>query len=138
MTLEQWHAIVDTNLSAAFYTTRAAWPAFEKRGGGVIVNISSAAARDPRPGFAAYGAAKAGLHLLGLVSAREGDKMGLRVHTLAISATETAMFRKLVSTEKWPTEKTLKPEDVADVILQCVRGDLRYASGEVIYLHKTV
>ena len=138
MTIEQWHAVINTNLSAAFYATRAAWPVFVKRGGGVVVNISSAAARDPFPGFAAYGAAKAGLNLLGLTAAREGQAVGVRVHTIAPSATETAMFRKLMSPEQWSVDKTMDPADVARVVLHCVRGDLRYASGEVIYLHKTV
>ena len=138
MTDEQWRTVVDTNLSAAFYTTRAAWPAFERQGGGVVVNISSAAARDPFPGFAAYGAAKAGLNLLGLAAAREGAAIGVRVHTIAPGAVETGMFRGIMTAEQWPNEKTLDPADVARVVLQCVRGDLRYASGEVIYLNKAL
>jgi 3-oxoacyl-[acyl-carrier protein] reductase len=138
MTVEQWRGVIDTNLSAAFYTTRAAWPAFERQGGGVVVNISSAAARDPFPGFAAYGAAKAGLQLFGLAAAREGAAAGVRVHTIAPGAVETGMFRTIMTAEQWPPEKTLAPADVARVVLQCVRGDLRHTSGEVIYLHKAV
>src|SRR5215218_40075 len=57
--VEQWRAVLDTNLSAAFYLCKAAWPVFERQRSGVVVNLSSAAARDPFPGFAAYGAAKA-------------------------------------------------------------------------------
>jgi 3-oxoacyl-[acyl-carrier protein] reductase len=138
MTIPEWRAVIDTNLSAAFYATRAAWPAFERQGGGVVVNISSAAARDPFAGFAAYGAAKAGLNLFGLSAAREGERIGVRVHTIAPAATETEMFRGIMTAEQYPAEKTLDPEDVARAVLQCVRGDLRYASGEVIYLHKTL
>jgi hypothetical protein len=48
------------------------------------------------------------------------------------------MFRQILSEDQFSREKTLLPEDVASIIAQCVRGDLRYASGEVIYLHKTV
>jgi NAD(P)-dependent dehydrogenase (short-subunit alcohol dehydrogenase family) len=138
MTPQEWRAVIDTNLSAAFYLTRAAWPAFEKQGGGVVVNVSSAAARDPFPGFAAYGAAKAGLHLFGLSAAREGEGIGVRVHTVAPSATETAMFRGLMTPEQYPPGKTLDPSDVAGVIADCVTGSLRYTSGEVIYVHKTL
>ena len=138
MSVEQWHAVLDTNLSAAFYTTKAVWPAFERQGAGVVVNISSAAARDPFPGFAAYGAAKAGLNLFGLAMAREGQAVGVRVHTIAPSATETAMFRRILSKDQYPPDKTMDPSHVARVVLQCVRGDLQYTSGEVIYLHKTV
>jgi 3-oxoacyl-[acyl-carrier protein] reductase len=138
MTIAEWRAVLDTNLSAAFFATRAVWPLFEKQGGGVVVNISSAAARDPFAGFAAYGAAKAGLNLFGLSAAREGDHIGVRVHTIAPAATETEMFRGIMKHDQFPTEKTMDPADVAGIVLQCLRGDLRYTSGEVIYLHKTL
>jgi 3-oxoacyl-[acyl-carrier protein] reductase len=138
MTIEQWHAVIDTNLSAAFYATRAAWPVFERQRSGVVVNISSVAARDPFAGFAAYGAAKAGLNLFGLAAAREGARIGIRVHTIAPGATETAMLRQFFPVQQLPAEQTLDPADVARVVLQCIRGDLRYTSGEVIYLQKTL
>jgi len=105
---------------------------------GVVVNISSEASRDPFAGFAAYGAAKAGLNLFGRSAAREGHPFNITVHTLAPSAVETAMFRQIATPEQYPADKTLTPADVARVILQCVRGDLRHTSGEVIYLHRTV
>ena len=138
MSVDEWRAVIDTNLSAAFYLCRAAWPVFEKQRSGVVVNVSSAAARDPFPGFAAYGAAKAGLNLFGLAAAREGEAIGVRVHTIAPGATETTMFRSLPGTDQWPANKTLDPADVARIIGRCVTGDLRYTSGEVIYLHRTI
>ena len=73
---QQWHDVIDTSLSAAFYLARAAWPAFVKQKGGVIVNISSLAARDPFVGFAAYGAAKAGMNLLGLALREKVSRTG--------------------------------------------------------------
>ena len=136
--VEEWRAVIETNLSAAFYLCRAAWPTFERQGGGVVVNVSSAAARDPFPGFAAYGAAKAGLNLFGLSAAREGERIGVRVHTVAPSATETEMFRGIMSADQYPKDKTLDPADVARIIGRCVTGELRYTSGEVIYVHKTI
>jgi len=138
MSAAEWHEVIDTNLSAAFYLCRSAWPVFERQGSGVMVNVSSAAARDPFPGFAAYGAAKAGLNSFSLSAAREGQKWGVRVHTIAPAAVETEMFRKLMTPERYPTEKALAPADVARVIVQCVRGELRHTSGEVIYIHKGV
>jgi hypothetical protein len=48
------------------------------------------------------------------------------------------MFRSLMSAEQWPTDKTLDPAEVARVVAQCIHGDLRHTSGEVIYLHKTL
>jgi len=134
----QWRAVIETNLSAAFYLARALWPVFRRQRQGVIVNISSPACRDPFPGFAAYGAAKAGLNVLSLVLAREGAAIGVRAHTIAPGATETAMFRALMSQEAWPAEKTLAPREVAELIAACVCGELRYTSGEVIFVSKAV
>lgn len=136
MTDDQWRDVIDVNLSAAFYLARAVWPNFREQRSGVIVNISSVSSRDPFPGFAAYGAAKAALNVFSLVLAREGKEIGVRVHTIAPGAVETEMFRALVTEQQWPREKTLDPTDVARVIAQCVDGDLRHTSGEVIFLSK--
>jgi 3-oxoacyl-[acyl-carrier protein] reductase len=135
---QQWRATIDTNLSAAYYFCRALWPIWRKQGSSAAVLVSSVAARDPFVGFAAYGAAKAGLNTFGLALAREGAEMGLRVHVVAPGAVETDMLRALMTPQEFPAEKTLDPADVAAVIAQCVRGDLKYTSGEVIYVHKTV
>ena len=142
MTIEQWHAVIDTNLSSVFYLTKYAWPhlrvAAKTFGRSTIVNVSSLSSRDPFPGFAAYGAAKAGLNIFDLVAAREGEADGISVHTIAPGAVETAMFRQLMTPEQYPTARTLSPEEVAEVIVQCVNGQLRHTRGEVIYLHKTL
>lgn len=136
LTLEEWHSMVETNLSSIFYFCRRLWPVWRRQGGGVVVNVSSYAARDPFPGLGAYGAAKAGVNLLGLALSREGAEIGVRVHTVAPAATETAMLRSMLSAEQVPTDKTLQPGAVARVIAQCVAGDLACTSGEVIYVHK--
>jgi len=138
LTIEQWHAVINTNLSSAFYLARAVWGTFKEQHKGCIVNISSMASRDPLPGFLAYGAAKAGLNLMSLVLAREGAEHGIRSYAIAPGAVETGMFRRMVSKEKWPVEKTMEPADVARVVAQCIDGDLKYASGEVIFLSKTL
>jgi 3-oxoacyl-[acyl-carrier protein] reductase len=138
MSPAEWHEVIDTNLSAAFYLARAAWPVFRRQGGGVLVNVSSLASRDPFSGFAAYGSAKAGLNLFGLSAAREGHPAGIRVHTIAPGAVETDMFRKLMTPEQYPKDQTLDPADVAKTIAACVTGELKYTSGEVIYTHRTV
>jgi NAD(P)-dependent dehydrogenase (short-subunit alcohol dehydrogenase family) len=135
-TPQVWHEVIDTNLSSAFYLTRAVWPTFAKQNAGVIVNISSMAAKDPFPGFLAYGAAKAGLSNLGISLAREGAVHGIRVHTIAPGAVETQMFRNILSPQEFPTENTLSPDEVAKVVGQCVLGEGRYVSGEVIWLSK--
>lgn len=134
--VEDWHAVLDTNLSSVFYLCRAVWPVFRRQGQGVVVNLSSLACRDPFLHFSAYAAAKAGLNLLGLALAREGEPLGIRVHTIAPGAVETAMLRSFLSPEDYPPEKALDPSAIARLIAQCVQGDLQYSSGEVIFIHK--
>jgi NAD(P)-dependent dehydrogenase (short-subunit alcohol dehydrogenase family) len=138
MSIVDWHAVIDTNLSAAFYLSKAVWPIFKRQGGGAVVNISSMAARDPFPGFAAYGAAKAGLNLFSLSVAREGANIGVRVYTIAPGAVETEMFRGIMNAEQFPTERTLQPADVARIVVQCIAGDLQFTSGEVIWMRKSI
>jgi 3-oxoacyl-[acyl-carrier protein] reductase len=135
---EDWRAVIDTNVSAAYYFARAVWPTFKQQGGGVVVNISSRSARDPFPGFLAYGAAKAALNTFGLSLAREGAAIGVRVHTVGLGAVETPMLRNILSTEQLSTDNTLSPQDVADVVGGCIDGSLKFTSGEVIWLSKTV
>jgi 3-oxoacyl-[acyl-carrier protein] reductase len=133
---EEWRETVDTNLSAVVYFSRLLWPIWKKQGGGVMVNVSSVAARDPFAGLGAYGAAKAGVNLLGLALAREGQGHGIRVHTIAPGATETKMLRSLFPKENLGEDQAMDPGEVARVIVQCIRGDLAHTSGEVIYMHK--
>jgi NAD(P)-dependent dehydrogenase (short-subunit alcohol dehydrogenase family) len=130
-----WQQVMDTNLNGAFYLARESWPELRKSGG-AVVNISSEAARDPLPGFVAYAPAKAALNMLTLMLHREGKSVGVRAYTVAPSATETPMFRAILSEAEYSKDNTLDPAQVARVIYQCVAGDLRCASGEVIYVHR--
>src|SRR5438046_7118022 len=126
MSVAEWHEVIDTNLSSVFYMTKFAWPILRETAGrygrAAVVNVSSMASRDPFDGFAAYGAAKAGLNTFDLVAAREGEKCGIDVHTIAPGAVETGMFRGLMTVDEYPSSKTLTPEEVAEVIGQCVIG----------------
>ena len=131
-----WKATIETNLTAAYFFTRAVWPIWRAQGHGVLVNVSSQAARDPFPGMSAYAAAKAGLNGFSLSLAREGAPIGVRVHVVAPGATETSMLRASFSKDQFPADQAMDPAEVADVIVHCVLGDLKYSSGEVIYLRK--
>ncbi len=134
--IDTWRAVIDTNLSSAFYLAKAAWGAL-KASRGAIVNLGSEASRDPFPGFLAYATAKAGLNMLTKVLHQEGAAHGIRAYCVAPAAVETEMFRKLVPHAQFGKDKTLDPGDVARTIAACIAGDLRFASGETIYVHKS-
>lgn len=133
--VDTWHAVINTNLSSAFYFAKAAWTAL-KETRGAIVNIGSEASRDPFPGFLAYASAKAGLNSLTQVLHREGKSFGIRAYCVAPAAVETQMFRSLVPEDQFGKDKTLEPADVAKTIAACISGDLRHSSGETIYVHR--
>ena len=130
---DKWRQVIDTNLTAAF---ALAWPTFRRQGAGVVVNVSSLAARDPWPGFAAYGAAKAGLVALGLSLAREGAMIGVRAYTVAPGATETPMLRKLLGPDPFDPGLAMDPADVARVIDDCCVDGGGHASGDVVWLEQ--
>jgi NAD(P)-dependent dehydrogenase (short-subunit alcohol dehydrogenase family) len=137
ITPEQWHEVLDTNLSSAFYATRAVWPIMTAQTpkGGVIINISSMAAKDPFPNLGAYGVAKAGINLLTLATAREGDAVNIRVIAIAPGAVDTPMFRSNFG-KQFGDEFILQPENIADAILSAIDGSLRFSSGDTIYVHR--
>lgn len=134
--LDDWRDVIDTNLSSVFYCCRQAWPMFRRSGGGAVVNISSMAARDPFPGFVAYGAAKAGVNTLTLSLSQEGKSMNVRVYAVAPGAVETPMLRKIVSANDLPTSQTLQPDEIAAAVEECIVGSQRYVSGQTIWLQK--
>jgi NAD(P)-dependent dehydrogenase (short-subunit alcohol dehydrogenase family) len=68
-----WRRVFDVNVTGAFLCAREAMPEMISRGWGRIVNVSSAAARHPMAGMAAYGASKAALDQLTRVLALEGE-----------------------------------------------------------------
>ena len=61
MTDDEWHSVIETNLTGVFYATRAAIPHLKRAGGGWIINIASLAGRNYFANAAAYCASKAGL-----------------------------------------------------------------------------
>lgn len=136
ITPSEWEKILATNVSAALYLCQFAWPIFVKQRGGVMVNISSVASRDPFPGLGPYGAAKAALNILGMDLARQGRPHGIRVHTIAPGAVETQMLRGLISTKELSAKETLRPEDIAKAVAACVSGPLMHTSGEVVFVSK--
>lgn len=141
MPLEQisktvWDEVIATNLSSVFLFTQAVWTPMRQQRGGVIVNVSSEASRDPLVGLAAYGAAKAGVNLLTKALAKEGNAFNIRLHAIAPAGVETAMLRKIVDDKLLPTDEVLQPDDVAKAIRACVCGDVAYSSGETIFVHR--
>ncbi len=134
VTPEQIERVFRVNAMGPAAIIARAWPVMARQGGGCIVNMSSYATIDPFPGLGVYGAAKASLNLLAKACHNEGRTLGIRAFAVAPGAVETQMLRALVPREMLPTSRTLSPEQVAQVVLACIRGDRDAESGQTILL----
>ena len=113
---------IAVNLAAPAAVIAAAWPHFMAQEAGCIINVSSLAQFDPFPGFFAYAASKAGLHLLTVVAHNEGAASGIRAFTIAPGVIDTDLHRRLMP-EGVPPEMRHSPEQVALVVGECVAGE---------------
>jgi len=95
---EDWRAVIDTNLSGAFYVARQFLPAFLANGFGRFIFMSSIAASG-MSGDAAYSASKAGLLGLSGALAKEYGRKGVTSNALLLSLFETEMTLKELSAQ---------------------------------------
>jgi NAD(P)-dependent dehydrogenase (short-subunit alcohol dehydrogenase family) len=83
MTREQWHQVLDVDLTAAFFFTQAAGRVMARAGGGSVVNIASVNGHQGEPLNAPYNAAKAGLIGLTRSLAMDLGRLGIRVNSVS-------------------------------------------------------
>jgi NADP-dependent 3-hydroxy acid dehydrogenase YdfG len=115
-TVEDWHAVIDTNLSGVFYACRAALPHLKARGGGWIINISSLASKNAFVNGAAYCASKSALNAFSEALMQEVRYEGVRVAYVLPGSVNTG-FGGLANTKSaW----ALMPDDVAEVIVDLI------------------
>jgi NAD(P)-dependent dehydrogenase (short-subunit alcohol dehydrogenase family) len=88
---DAWRRAFDVNVTGAFLCAREALPGMVSANWGRIVNVSSAAARHPVAGMAAYGASKAALDQLTRVLALEGGPYGIAVTGVYPGVVDTRM-----------------------------------------------
>jgi NADP-dependent 3-hydroxy acid dehydrogenase YdfG len=119
LSLEDWNALIRTNLDGAFYCLRAVLPGMLARRNGVIVNIVSVAGKRANPlGGAGYVAAKFGMGGLGMCLSNEERESGIRVSNIYPGEIDTPILAnrpKPVSDEQ--RKLILKPDDVAAAVM---------------------
>src|SRR5918997_2584161 len=101
MDLSDWRRVFDVNVTGAFLCAREAMPRMTSAEWGRIVNVSSAAARHPMAGMAAYGASKAALDQLTRVLALEGEP-----HKVAV----TGVYPGVIDTRMQEESRAFDPE----------------------------
>jgi NAD(P)-dependent dehydrogenase (short-subunit alcohol dehydrogenase family) len=122
MTGDEWHQVIDTNLTGVFQCCRGAIPHLRSRGGGWIINVSSLAAKNPFAGGAAYCASKAGLNAFGEALMQEVRQDGIRVSTVMPGSVRTAFSR---GGDAPGMDWKLAPEDVAEVVVDLLHHPAR-------------
>jgi 3-oxoacyl-[acyl-carrier protein] reductase len=117
LTAEEWHDVIDTNLTGVFYSVKASLDAL-KQGGGYIITISSLAGRNPMAGGAAYNASKFGLNGFSeaiMLDLRDAD---IRVSHIMPGSVATHFGGHTPSDEDaWK----IQPEDIAEITLSLLR-----------------
>lgn len=138
MSLAQWQAVIDVNLTGVFLCGREAAERMIRGGsGGVIINISSVS-RHGNAGQSNYSAAKAAVAALTVVWSKELARHGIRTGTIApggtrtdiLSSMRTEMLEKLLAPV--PLKRFGEPEEIAAAAAFIVSND--YFSGRCIDL----
>ncbi len=113
--LEKWNAVIATNLSAAFFATRAVLPQMYARDWGRIVNIASAHGLVASPEKAAYVAAKHGIVGLTKVTALESATTGVTCNAICPGWVLTPLVQAQI--ERRAEQKGSSVEDEAQALL---------------------
>jgi NAD(P)-dependent dehydrogenase (short-subunit alcohol dehydrogenase family) len=95
MPAEEWHRVLDINLTGAFFTLKHAGAAMVKAGGGAFVGMSSIAAPLTHPYMSAYCVSKVGLEALVRTAADELGRAQVRVNAVRPSIVPTELAAPL-------------------------------------------
>jgi 3-oxoacyl-[acyl-carrier protein] reductase len=142
-TEEEWDITIATNLTAIFWACRAAIPVMLAGDGGTIINTASVLGLIGSEGYAAYGAAKAGLvALTRQIAVEYGPKV--RANVIAPGSIDTPRFRKVLTQlgdadafinglqQTIPLKRLGQAEDVAGIALWLASDQSAYVTGAVI------
>lgn len=131
---DQWSAVIDTDLTAAFRLTRRAFKSMLRARSGRIVNISSVVALRANPGQSNYAAAKAGLIAFTKTAAVEVARRGVTVNAVAPGWIDTEMTAGVSDDllKAVPARRAGKPEEVAAAVRFLVSEDAGYVTGAVL------
>lgn len=138
MKTEDWQAVLDTNLTGAFYCTRNAVKWMMKQRNGAIVNITSIVGQIGNAGQANYAAAKAGMIGFTKAVAKEFAARRIRVNAVAPGFIETDMTAVLSEDAKKgilasiPLGYMARPEEVAKAVVFLASDEAQYITGQVL------
>jgi len=143
VTLEEWQAVLDVNLTGTFLLSQKALPAL-RASRGVIVNLASVAGLRATPYNAAYCASKAGVVMLTKSMAVELAAAGVRVNAVCPSSVDTPFLRNfsvpegadpaLFARAASPTGRMVQPAEVAAAVAYLASDEAASVTGTTLVI----
>jgi 3-oxoacyl-[acyl-carrier protein] reductase len=138
---EDWQAILDTNLTSVYRTSKAVMRGMMKARKGRIVNIASVIGLTGNPGQSNYAAAKAGIIAFSKSLAREIGSRGITVNVVAPGFIDTDMTRSLPEQSKQALLGQIAlgrlgvADDIAQAVLFLASPAAAYITGETLHVN---
>jgi len=138
MKRDDWDAVLQTNLTAAFTSVQAVLKPMIKQRSGRIINITSVVGQSGNAGQANYAASKAGLIGFTKALALEVASRNVTVNAVAPGLIDTDMTRAIAegAHEEWAARIPLKrlgtPDDVANAVVFLASDEAAYITGHVL------
>jgi len=138
MSPENWHAVIETNLTSCFNMCRAIVPAMRDRNYGRIINISSVNGQKGQFGQVNYAAAKAGIIGFTKALAMENAAKGITVNTICPGYIETdmtaAMKQEVLDSiiRQIPMTRMGQPDEIAAVVTFLASQKAGFITGATI------
>jgi len=138
ITKDEWEKVIATNLSSAFYLSKAVIRSMLKNRHGRIINIGSVQGSTGAPGHSHYSAAKAGLIGLTKSLAQEVGSRNITVNVISPGYVSTDMTKQIddkmnqALLETIPLKRFGKPIDIAKTALYLASSLGSYITGETI------
>lgn len=128
ISLDEWRAVIDTNLTGVFLCSREAMRRMKRAGGGRIITIGSIADRTPLADCGAYGASKYGARGLSEVVTEEGKAFRVFGTLVSLGAVATEVWS---GRSGFDTRDMLSPADVGIAVAEIAARPLSVRIDEV-------
>jgi 3-oxoacyl-[acyl-carrier protein] reductase len=139
MTLDEWRAVIEVNLTGTFNCTKAVLPLIVANQG-CIINISSIVGERGNFGQTNYSASKAGIIGFTKSLAKELGRFGVRVNAVSPGFIETKIVESVPENIKLAVKQLTalgrfgKPEEVANVVFFLATEEASFITGEIIHV----